>query len=66
MNRDTRYNAVKARHVPSLAAFRPAYLRALGAHDLLASGTFAIDGTGLRHSDAHVVILQHVGDTVIA
>jgi hypothetical protein len=44
-----------------LERFREAHRGALLRHDLLRSGVFAIDGTGLRHSDRHVVILQQVG-----
>lgn len=60
-HRDTLYNALKAVNVESLAAFRATHRRALLAHDLVSGGTFAIDGTGLRHRDQHVVILQQVG-----
>jgi hypothetical protein len=63
-HRDTLYNALKAVQVPSLGDFRQAHRRALIAHHLLDGGTFAIDGTGLRHSDRHVVILQQVGDEI--
>lgn len=61
-HRDTLYNALKAVQVPSLGAFRQAHRRALIAQHLLDGGTFAIDGTGLRHTDQHVVILQQVGE----
>jgi hypothetical protein len=60
-HRDVLYTALKAVDVASLAAFRQAHQQALVEHDLLRGGTFAIDGTGLRHSDDHVVILQQVG-----
>jgi hypothetical protein len=45
----------------SLDQFHQMHRYALLKHDLLTSGMFAIDGTGLRHSDRHVVILQQVG-----
>lgn len=61
-HRDTLYNALKAVDVNSLGDFREQHSRALAEHDLLNSGVFAIDGTGLRNSDRHVVILQQAGD----
>ena len=61
-HRDTLYNALKAVDVASLGEFRNAHRRDLIQHQLLAGGTFAIDGTGLRHSDQHVVIMQQVGE----
>lgn len=60
-HRDTLYNALKKVDLASLDRFREAHRRALLTHDLLQSGMFAIDGTGLRHSDRHVVALQQVG-----
>lgn len=63
-HRDTLYNGLKAVVVRSLGDFRQRHRRDLIAHDLLASGTFAIDGSGLRNSDYHVVILQQVGDGI--
>lgn len=63
-HRDVLYNALKAVEIPSLARFRRAHMRALVAHDLLSGGIFAIDGTGLRNSDHHVVILQQAGEAI--
>jgi hypothetical protein len=60
-HRDTLYNALKKVDVASLEHFRETHRYALLTHDLLRSGVFAIDGTGLRHSDRHVVILQQAG-----
>ncbi|HIE54340.1 MAG TPA: hypothetical protein EYP90_04020 [Chromatiaceae bacterium] len=60
-HRDDLYNALKKITVGSLEGFREAHRRALLEHDLLQSGVFALDGTGLRHSDRHVVILQQAG-----
>jgi hypothetical protein len=60
-HRDTFYNALRAVELESLEQFRQEHRYALLKHDLLTSGMFAIDGTGLRHSDRHVVILQQVG-----
>jgi hypothetical protein len=60
-HRDTFYNALRAVEIESLDQFREVHRYALLKHDLLTSGMFAIDGTGLRHSDRHVVILQQVG-----
>lgn len=60
-HRDTFYNALRGIEVESLEQFRQKHRYALLKHDLLTSGMFAIDGTGLRHSDRHVVILQQVG-----
>jgi hypothetical protein len=60
-HRDTLYNLLKAIKIKSLGAFRKAHMDGLVAHDLLTSGTFMIDGTGLRGSDRHVVILQQGG-----
>ena len=61
-HRDTLYNALKAVDIESLDDFREEHSQALVEHDLLTSGIFAIDGTGLRNSDRHVVILQQAGD----
>jgi hypothetical protein len=63
-HRDTLYNGLKAVVVESLSKFRDVHRQALIQHHLLTSGTFAIDGTGLRNSDRHVVILQQVGDGI--
>ena len=60
-HRDTLYNALRGVEVESLDRFRQAHRYALLKHDLLTSGIFAIDGTGLRNSDRHVVILQQAG-----
>jgi len=60
-HRDTLYTALKHVKVESLERFREVHRRALLKHDLLTSGVFAIDGTGLRHSDRHVVVLQQAG-----
>jgi hypothetical protein len=63
-HRDTLYNALKAVNVESLADFRAAHRQALLAHELVSGGIFAIDGTGLRQRDEHVVILQQAGPDV--
>ena len=60
-HRDTLYNALKKVERASLDRFREAHRRALLAHDLLQGGVFAVDGTRLRHSDRHVVVLQQAG-----
>ena len=60
-HRDTLYNALRNVEIESLDQFRQAHRYALLKHDLLTSGVFAIDGTGLRNSDRHVVILQQAG-----
>jgi hypothetical protein len=60
-HRDDLYNALKHVDLESLDRFREAHRKALLKHDVLQSGVFAIDGTGLRHSDRHVVILQQAG-----
>lgn len=60
-HRDDLYNALKHVQIASLERFREAHRGALLRHDLLRSGVFAIDGTGLRHSDRHVVALQQAG-----
>ena len=60
-HRDDLYNALKKVDLESLDRFREAHRSALLKHDLLQSGVYAIDGTGLRHSDRHVVILQQGG-----
>jgi hypothetical protein len=60
-HRDTLYNFLKAVNIASLHAFREAHMEALIDHALLTSGIFLIDGTGLRGSDRHVVILQQGG-----
>ena len=60
-HRDTLYNALKQVEVASLGRFREAHRYALLVHDLLRSGVYALDGTGLRHSDRHLVILQQAG-----
>jgi hypothetical protein len=57
-HRDTLYNLLKAVKIESLDTFREAHMEGLIDHDLLTSGIFLIDGTGLRGSDRHVVILQ--------
>ena len=61
-HRDTLYNALKKVDLTSLDRFRETHRRALLAHDVLQSGVFAMDGTGLRHSDRHVVMLQQAGE----
>jgi hypothetical protein len=61
-HRDTLYNALKAIDIESLGDFREEHRHALAEHELLRSGVFAVDGTGLRNSDRHLVILQQVGD----
>lgn len=63
-HRDTLYNALKAVDVASLGDFRDAHRGDLIRHDLLTGGTFAIDGTGLRNSDRHVVMMQQVGEGI--
>jgi len=63
-HRDTLYNALKAVNIESLGDFREAHRHALAEHRLLRSGVFAVDGTGLRNSDRHLVILQQAGDEV--
>jgi hypothetical protein len=60
-HRDTLYNLLKAVKIESLDTFREAHMEGLIDHDLLTSGIFLIDGTGLRGSDRHVVILQQGG-----
>lgn len=60
-HRDTLYNLLKAVDVDSLADFRQAHMEALIDHDLLTSGIFLMDGTGLRGSDRHLVVLQQGG-----
>ena len=60
-HRDTLYNSLKAVKVESLGAFREAHMEGLLEHGMLTSGIFLIDGTGLRGSDRHVVIMQQVG-----
>jgi hypothetical protein len=60
-HRDDMYNALKHVDLESLDRFREAHRKALLKHDLLRSGVYAVDGTGLRHSDRHVVILQQAG-----
>jgi len=59
-HRDTLYHALKHVRVASLDRFREAHQRALVAHGLVQGGTYAVDGTGLRHSGRHVVILQQL------
>ena len=63
-HRDTLYNGLKAVELPSIPRFRDAHRQGMIEHDLLTGGIFAIDGTGVRHSDYHVVILQQVGEAV--
>jgi hypothetical protein len=63
-HRDTLYNALKAVDLESLADFRDAHRQALIREQLLSGGIFGIDGTGLRNSDRHVVILQQVGGAI--
>jgi hypothetical protein len=60
-HRDTLYNLLKAVNVESLSAFREAHMESLIEHSLLTSGLFLIDGTGLRGSDRHLVIMQQGG-----
>jgi hypothetical protein len=59
-HRDTLYHALKHVKIESLARFRDAHQRALVEHGLVQGGIFAVDGTGLRHRDRHVVILQQL------
>jgi hypothetical protein len=59
-HRDTLYHALKHVAIESLPRFRDAHQQALVEHGLVRGGTFAVDGTGLRHSDRHVVILQQL------
>jgi len=59
-HRDTLYNALKHVKMESLERFREAHQQALVEHGLVQGGTFAVDGTGLRHSDRHVVVLQQL------
>jgi len=59
-HRDTLYHALKHVEMESLPRFREVHQRALVEHDLVQGGVFALDGTGLRHSDRHVVILQQL------
>jgi len=59
-HRDTLYHALKHVKIESLSRFRDAHQQALVAHGLVQGGTFAVDGTGLRHSKRHVVILQQL------
>lgn len=60
-HRDTLYNLLKAVDVDSLADFRKAHMEALIDHALLTSGIFLMDGTGLRGSDRHLVVMQQGG-----
>jgi hypothetical protein len=60
-HRDVLYNDLKAVEIPSLARFRRAHLHALAVHGLLSGGVYAIDGTGMRNKDMHIVILQQAG-----
>jgi hypothetical protein len=60
-HRDTLYNFLKAVKVKTLSAFREAHMDGLIDHGLLTSGIFLMDGTGLRGSDRHLVILQQGG-----
>ena len=57
---DTLYHVLKHVEIESLTRFREVHQRALVEHDLVQGGVFAVDGTGLRHSDRHVVILQQL------
>jgi hypothetical protein len=59
-HRETLYHALKHVEIESLARFRQVHQRALVEHGLVQGGTFAVDGTGLRHSNRHVVILQQL------
>ena len=59
-HRDTLYHALRHVEIESLARFREVHQRALVEHGLVQGGVFAVDGTGLRHSDRHVVILQQL------
>jgi len=59
-HRDTLYHALKHVQIESLSRFREAHQHALVDHELVQGGTYAVDGTGLRHSDRHVVILQQL------
>ncbi len=63
-HRDTLYNGLKAVVVDSLSDFRDEHQAAFGGQDLLRSGEFVVDGTGLKGSDRHVVVLQQVGEEV--
>jgi hypothetical protein len=60
-HRDTLYNALKAVKVESLADFRTVHRQAVVKSGVLESGVYAMDGTGLRHSDYHVIVLQQAG-----
>ena len=59
-HRDTLYHALKHVKIESLSRFRVAHQQALVEHGLVHGGTYAVDGTGLRHSNRHVVILQQL------
>jgi hypothetical protein len=63
-HRDTFYTALRAVKEESLDAFRASHLQALAAHELLTGGVFAVDGTGLRNSDRHLVTVQQIGTEV--
>ena len=58
---DTFYHELRHVVPESLAVFRDGHGEALAEHGLIQGGTYAIDGTGLRNSDRHVVILQQLG-----
>jgi len=60
-HRDDLYNALKKVELASLDRFWKAHRLALLKHDLLQSGVYALDGTGLRGSDLHVAMLQQAG-----
>jgi hypothetical protein len=60
-HRDTLYNGLKKVERASLGHFRETHRHGLLVHDLLYSGVFTLDGTGLRHSDRHIVVLQQAG-----
>lgn len=63
-HRDTFYTGLRAVKVESLDRFRTVHMGAFGAHELLTSGIWLIDGTGLRNSDRHLVVLQQAGAEV--
>ena len=61
-HRDTFYYELKHVVLESLATFRDRHRGSLAEHHLIQGGIYGIDGTGLRNSDRHVVILQQLSD----
>lgn len=59
-HRDTFYHELRHVVLESLATFRNRHGSALAEHGLIQGGIYGIDGTGLRNSDRHVVILQQL------